>query len=329
MFPGLVGTIGTHSNNSIKKTERPKTEVLASSQVMTMTDSGGAASPPPLPPRSRAMTTPPPPLPPREEQRFGTTAIAPTPSYPQPLKPRNKDLNLNGSSQRGVSPNSNLPNRTSNNPAVPGTIGSSNGAPQAKSPSATPLSSIDQLVQQTGLSAEEITKILMEHSVHGRNQQHQQPPPPPHPHSQQIQQHQQQVLPNRVSPAAYQQQQPPHHYNNTNHTLNSPPQMMDHRSSHHPQPNNGLYNGNGGGQPPPPPQYSSPHIINSQSTAANSGPPPPPYNTPHSYQHQPSPASSVTSGSSNDYLQVNYHYPNTIGEYRTPAYGESPSSGMS
>lgn len=345
---GLVGTIGPHSSTAKKPVnERPKSELLASSQVATINDSAGTASPPPLPPRTRA--SPPPPLPPpRDHQSGNVTSAVPggppsrTTSQYQPLKSRkDSPSSTAASTPRGQSPNP----RTITLPGLnqPGVAGA-NIQTMTSPPSATPPSSIEQLVEQTGLTAEQITKILMEHSVN-RNQPSEQMAPSHSSHA--AHQHHIPVLPDRISPAVYQQQQPPppppHHYNHDIHntTLNSPPQpgrsaTLDHRTQggqhitvtyHNAAASGQMYSNGGGGQPPPPPQYPS-HMINSQSHVMNSGPPPPPYNTPHTpHYHQPSPASSVTSGSSNDYLLVNHCYPNPNGEYRTPAYGESPSSG--
>lgn len=270
-FVAFVGSSATHS--SVRKSDKPKTETLASSQAV----SGTMSPPPPLPPRSRALTTPPPPLPPRE------------------AGPQTRG-SARDSSTRGVSPT--VSSVSASQPTV-NTV-----------PSATPPSSLEQLAEQTGLTTQQIHDILIQHSQGQQSKRPQAPPPhfAPPPHS--------------VPPAHSIAQMSPsyhEHYSTTAHdhrqhqhpilTQQYPASVPHHRETASPIQN--------GGQPPPPPNYSSPHIV-------NSAPPPPPYNT----NHQPSPDSSVTSGSSNDYLLMNYGYlPTNTGEYRTPAYGESPSSG--
>lgn len=209
--------------------------------------------PPPLPPRSRVLTTPPPPLPPRE---VGSQARG---SVREP---------------RGVSPSH---NSTKTSQSTAKTV-----------PSATPLSSLEQLAEQTGFSTQQIHDILLQHSQSLQPKRQSAPQPPS------------QVSPSYHEP--YMQVQ--------EHRQSAPPMSSQQYPVTVPQ--SPVQNG---GQPPPP-NYSSAHMVNQ--------PPPPPYNT----HHQPSPASSVTSGSSNDYLLLNYGYPSANGgEYRTPAYGESPSSG--
>lgn len=255
-------------SSSVRKPDKLKTEIIASSHV----ESGAMSPPPPLPPRTRALTTPPPPLPPRETQAGTQSRVNELTTVP---------------SFRGTGP---APALTSN-----GRINQIS----ATVPSATPPSSLEQLAEQTGFTTQQIHEILMQHKQPKR------PPPPPSP---------QQAAPSQMSPS-YPEHYPaappadpqlqPHQYQMT---------VAQHRDAASPTQN--------GGQPPPPPHYSSSHLVNTPP------PPPPPYNTTH---HQPSPASSVTSGSSNDYFLVNYHgyIPSAAhnGEYRSPAYGESPSSG--
>lgn len=336
-----------------------RTEVLASSEP-SETSVVGAASPPPLPPRTRVLSTPPPPLPPRDVlpvtpqpqiissattvptvlphpngTNTAATAVGNGPSrtlvHYQPIKrPSNKD---NGSST------SSTPRRTSSpNPSPVASRGMA-------APSATPPSSLEQLAEQTGLTTQEIQDILMQHSYQ-RNRQLQQPLTNSPASTNNINPIQSQVIidqhnavlaattttgvsgigyeyysnsnnvdtrhyPAHISATIHQHQQQQFIMHSTG-ALASPPQHHQHQAA--PQ--------------PPPPQYSSAHII-------SAAPPPPPYNTSGAhYQqspaHQPSPASSVTSGSSNDYLLLNYAQgqPYIPGEYRTPAYGtESHSSG--
>lgn len=253
----VTGLVGSAANNaSVRKSDKPKTEILASAQA------GGTAvsPPPPLPPRSRVLVTPPPPLPPREAgaQTRGSTRE---------------------SNARGVSPSH---------------TGVATGHSTVSTvPSATPPSSLEQLAEQTGLTTQQIHDILIQHSQGQPGRR-----PQPTPNSQTSPPYHESYNEHRQPPTASQQYQM------------TPQQQRDATNSIQ----------HNGGQPPPPPNYSSAHILNSGLTA----PPPPPYNT----HHQPSPASSVTSGSSNDYLLMNYGYiAANPGEYRTPAYGESPSSG--
>jgi len=98
----------------------------------------------------------------------------------------------------------------------------------------------------------------------------------------------------------------------------SPP----HTEYSHPQ--RPLYNTGAGGLTQTQYQRVTTYPVNGGGSQYST-PPPPPYQPTSNYQ--PSPASSVTSGSSNDYLLLNYKEHLTGGpEYRT-AYGESPSSG--
>ncbi|XP_067946869.1 serine/threonine-protein kinase LATS2-like isoform X2 [Watersipora subatra] len=168
-------------------------------------------------------------------------------------------------------------------------------------PSATPPSSLEQLAEQTGLSTQEIHSILLQHSQSLQSTKRTQPVPPP---------------PAQMSPSYHEQYTPNMDHRQHQPTAINMSSQYPIAVPHHREPASPIQNGN----QPPPPNYSSPHLVNAAT-------PPPPYNT----HHQPSPASSITSGSSNDYLLVSYggYPPPHTGEYRTPPYPESPSSGSS
>ncbi|XP_067946871.1 serine/threonine-protein kinase LATS1-like isoform X4 [Watersipora subatra] len=165
-------------------------------------------------------------------------------------------------------------------------------------PSATPPSSLEQLAEQTGLSTQEIHSILLQHSQSLQSTKRTQPVPPP---------------PAQMSPSYHEQYTPNMDHRQHQPTAINMSSQYPIAVPHHREPASPIQNGN----QPPPPNYSSPHLVNAAT-------PPPPYNT----HHQPSPASSITSGSSNDYLLVSYggYPPPHTGEYRTPPYPESPSS---
>lgn len=234
--------------------------------------------------------SPPPPLPPR-------TRVNSTP--PPPLPPRDSQAG-GGLSRMSVQYQ---PVKRNKDPSTVPHRGISNSIPTitasvvtGSSPIAPP-SSLEQLAEQTGFTTQQIQEILMQHSAKQRHHQHVVPQMDAASttlHHEQFQ--------NTVDGWA-----PAHH-------IGSGAAPYHAQFTGHPSSAGGMGT-NGVAAQPPPPQYSSAHIITS--------PPPPPYTT----QHQPSPASSVTSGSSNDYLHMNYGYFPATGEYRTSAYGESPSSG--
>lgn len=212
---------------------------------------------------------------------------------PPPLPPRDSQANSLSRTSTQYQPVKRNNNPTSTRAGVQALSGPAAGLVAAGSSPAAPPSSLEQLAEQTGFTTQQIQEILMHHSARQRQQT-------PLSGAQADAAAAITAISNSIE--QYQSAAGGYHPQFTIHHSQSPPG---------PPPSGPPPSG------PPPPQYSSAHTI---TTAP---PPPPPYSTPH----QPSPASSVTSGSSNDYLHMPYGYFPTTGEYRTPAYGESPSSG--